>query len=422
MLYSGQLIGVLMAFNRVGQDPWDPRPSFTPQNASMLELLANSAAGAVYVTRLLEQTRRRVDQLSALHAVDTAIGSTTDLRVSLQAVLESVIRQLGADAADVLLLNPATLSLQYSAGSGFFTSEINRIASSVGSSRSGRAVMERQMVHIPDLSAQDAEFGQPGLVAAERFKSYVAVPLLAKGEVKGVLEVFQRSPFDINEERRSLLDVFAGQAALAIDNAQLFEGLEKANLELTMAYDATIEGWSQALELRDQETQGHSSRVLDLTLRLASFMGLPDRQLRDIRRGALLHDIGKMGIPDAILHKPGPLMPEEWAIMRQHPQYAYDMLAPIVYLRNSLDIPYAHHEKWDGSGYPRGLKAETIPLSARIYTVVDVYDALTSNRPYRAAWSEERVIEYIAGEAGKHFDPQVVDAFLRLMRGTTSPT
>ena len=417
MLYGGQLIGVLTAFNRPDVSDGRTAHTFTTDDASLLELLANSAAGAVYVARLLERTRRRVEQLSALHAVDTAIGSTTDLRVSLQAVLESVMHQLGADAADVLLLNPSTLALQYTAGSGFFTSEINHTNTAIGLGRAGKAVLERQIMHVPDLTAPEAGFTRPSLVAAERLKAYVAVPLIAKGEIKGVLEVFYRAPFEFDDERRSLLEVLGGQAALAIDNAQLFEGLEKANLELTMAYDATIEGWSQALELRDQETQGHSNRVLELTLKLAGALSVPERQMRDLRRGVLLHDIGKMGIPDAILHKPGPLTVEEWEVMQQHPRYAYDMLSPIVYLRNSLDIPYAHHEKWDGTGYPRGLKADSIPLLARIFSVADVYDALTSNRPYRGAWSDERALQYILEQSGKRFDPQVVEAFFKLLRG-----
>lgn len=417
MMYSGQLIGVLNVFNVAGRDNAGSQKDFTARDASLLALLANFAAGAVYVARLLEQTRRRVEQLSALHAVDTAIGSTTDLRVSLQAVLDGVLHQLRVDAADVLLLNPSTLLLQYVAGSGFFTSEINRSACPIGTGQAGRAALERRITEVPDLGASGAGFSRPALVAAERFKAYMGVPLIAKGEVKGVLEIFQRTPLRFDDERRSLLEVLAGQAALAIDNAQLFEGLERANLELTMAYDATIEGWSQALELRDQETRGHSSRVLELTLRMAAALGLPDWQLRDIRRGVLLHDIGKMGIPDAILHKPGPLSAEEWQIMRQHPQYAYNMLAPIVYLRNSLDIPYAHHEKWNGSGYPRGLKADTIPLAARIFSVVDVYDALTSKRPYRDAWPEKQALEYIADQAGQHFDPQIVEMFLQLIHG-----
>ncbi len=416
MLYGGQLIGVLTAYNRADQPPGSTREEFKAEDASLLELLANYAAGAVYVARLLQQTRRRVEQLSALHAVDTAIGSTTDLRVSMQAVLESTVRQLSVDAADVLLLNPSTLTLQYSAGTGFFTSEITRTVATIGGGRAGQAALERQMVYVPDLQAPDAGFLRPNLLAVERFKMYLAVPLIAKGEVKGVLEVFHRAPYELDEERKSLLQVLAGQAALAIDNAQLFEGLEKANLELTMAYDATIEGWSQALELRDEETQGHSRRVMELTLQLAEVLGLPDRQMRDMRRGVLLHDIGKMGIPDAILHKPGPLTADEWGSMRQHPQYAYDMLSPIAYLRNSLDIPYAHHERWDGSGYPRGLRGETIPMAARIFSIVDVYDALMSDRPYRDAWPEAKVLKYIASQSGKHFDPRVVDAFLKLIR------
>jgi HD-GYP domain-containing protein (c-di-GMP phosphodiesterase class II) len=321
------------------------------------------------------------------------------------------------DAADVLLLNPATLIMQYVAGIGFFTAEITRTSLPVGKGSAGTAALERRMIYVPDLKADDPGLTKSGLVAGERFVSYLAVPLIAKGEVKGVLEIFHRRLLDLDEERMSFLEMLAGQAALAIDNALLFESIEKANVELIMAYDATIEGWSQALELRDQETQGHSARVLDLTLRLAALMKLSDKDLQDIRRGVLLHDIGKMGIPDAILHKPGTLTDEEWVIMRKHPQYAYDMLAPIAYLRNSLEIPYAHHEKWDGTGYPRGLKGETIPLAARIFAVVDVYDALTSNRPYREAWPKEKTMAYIQDESEKHFDPNVVEIFLKFMGG-----
>ncbi len=218
----------------------------------------------------------------------------------------------------------------------------------------------------------------------------------------------------------SFLEMLASQSALAIDNALLFEGLEKANIELTMAYDATIEGWSQALELRDQETRGHSGRVLGLTIRMASALQIPERDLQDIRRGVLLHDIGKMGIPDSVLHKPDQLTEEEWAVMRKHPQYAYDMLSPIAYLRKALDIPYCHHEKWDGSGYPRGLKGEAIPLPARIFAIVDVYDALISDRSYRKAWSEDEALKHIREQSGKHFDPRLVDVFLRVV-GVQNP-
>ena len=176
--------------------------------------------------------------------------------------------------------------------------------------------------------------------------------------------------------------------------------------------DAALEGWGRTLELRGFESEGHTERVADMAHQLGHALGMSDAELVHVRRGAVLHDIGKMGIPDDILLKPGPLNDGEWVIMRQHPVYAYEMLSPVAYLRPALDIPYCHHERWDGSGYPRGLKGEQIPLAARIFAVVDVWDALLSDRPYRPAWSEERVIEYLRDEAEKHFDPQVLGAFL----------
>ena len=188
--------------------------------------------------------------------------------------------------------------------------------------------------------------------------------------------------------------------------------VERLNSELTVAYDKTIEGWSRALDLRDKETEGHSQRVTDMTMALAHAAGLEAAALSHLRRGALLHDVGKLGIPDGILLKPGPLTEAEWVVMRQHPVYAYEWLWPIEYLRPALDIPYCHHERWDGEGYPRRLRGEAIPLAARLFAVADVWDALRSNRPYRASWPSERVRAYFETEAGAHFDPAVVDLFL----------
>jgi HD-GYP domain-containing protein (c-di-GMP phosphodiesterase class II) len=204
--------------------------------------------------------------------------------------------------------------------------------------------------------------------------------------------------------------------------------LRDAHAELEHAYDATLEGWSKALSLRDQETELHTARVVDVTIELAKSLGMTGDQLVNVRRGALLHDIGKMGIPDSILLKPGPLTEYEWEIMRLHPSYAHQMLSPIDYLRPALEIPLCHHEKWDGSGYPRGLRGEEIPLAARIFAVVDVWDALSFNRPYRPAWPPEQVLEHIQQQANSHFDPVVVTAFLALAeaqphlfrRGTSS--
>ncbi|MBM2851008.1 MAG: domain S-box/uncharacterized domain, partial [Anaerolineales bacterium] len=211
------------------------------------------------------------------------------------------------------------------------------------------------------------------------------------------------------------LEALGAQAAIAIDNATMFSDLQRSHVELSLAYDDTIEGWARALDLRDKETEGHTQHVADLTLRLAHALGVGDSELVHLRRGALLHDIGKMAIPDGILLKPGPLTEAEWAIMRQHPEYAHQMLAPIAHLHLALDIPYCHHENWDGSGYPRGLKGEAIPLAARLFAVVDVWDALTSDRLYRAAWSPAKARAYLREQAGKLFEPRIVEMFLALM-------
>ena len=187
---------------------------------------------------------------------------------------------------------------------------------------------------------------------------------------------------------------------------------EKLHQELLEAYDLTIEGWSSALDLRDKETEGHTRRVSETTVKMARLMGLGEDECLHIKRGALLHDVGKLGIPDSILLKPGPLSDEEWGVMRKHPEYAFEWLSKIDYLKKAMEIPHYHHERWDGSGYPEGLKGEQIPLAARIFAIIDVYDALTSNRPYRSAMSPDEVRRYIREHTGSHFDPNLVEVFL----------
>jgi putative nucleotidyltransferase with HDIG domain len=336
-----------------------------------------------------------------------------DLRVTLNLFLEHVTEQLRVDAAMVLLFNPVLQRLEFGAGRGFRGKGITRLHLRLGEDYAGIAALERHLVSIPNLKEQP--FSRAHLTPDEDFVAYYGVPLIAKGEIKGVLEVFHRAPLTPDSEWIDFLETLGGQAAIAIDDAQMFDNLQRANVDLALAYESTLEGWSRALDLRDEETEGHTQRVTEMSLQLARHLGITETDLLHIRRGALLHDIGKMGIPDKILLKPDKLTEAEWMVMRKHPEYAYQLLAPITYLKPALDIPYCHHEKWDGTGYPRGLKGEQIPLAARIFAVVDVWDALTSDRPYRPAWSADRAREYIRASAGSHFDPQVVEAFLTLL-------
>ena len=361
-----------------------------------------------------EELRLRIENLRSLRIIDTTITANTDVNLTLNIVLIETTTQLHLDAADILLFNPYTLLLEYAAGTGFRSNAIQYTRLQLGKGYAGKAALERTIVHIPNLMEADSNLPRALDAANEAFSIYYGVPLIAKGQIKGVLEVYHRTPLELSPERIDFLETLARQAAIAIDNATLFENLQRSNIELILAYDATIEGWSQAMSLRDKETEIHSQRVTELTLKIARAMGMNDADLVHLRRGALLHDIGKLGVPDNILLKPDKLTDEEWAIMRRHPQYAYDMLAHIEYLRPAIDIPYCHHEKWDGTGYPRGLKGEQIPLGARIFAVVDVYDALLSDRPYRKAWSDDRILAYMYEQSGKHFDPEVVRVFLEI--------
>ncbi len=390
----------------------------TPDEVHLLTTLTEIAGNAIHRTRLHEQTEQRLKRLQALREIDQAITSSLDLRLTLGVLLQQVTSELKVNAAVVFLLNPYLRTLQYAAGRGFRSPAIERDEPRLGQGYAGRAALEQRLIGLSGKPGADEAFVPPPALVGEGFTACYAAPLVAKGKVKGVLEVFHRAPLEPDPEWLHFFESLAGQAAIAVDNAELFEDLQHSNAELVLAYDSTIEGWSRALDLRDKETEGHTLRVTEMTLEIARAMGtFSEKELVHIQRGALLHDIGKMGVPDHILLKPGKLTDEEWATMRKHPQYAYDLLSPIAYLRPALDIPHYHHEKWDGTGYPRGLKGEQIPLAARLFAVVDVWDALRSDRPYRTAWPEEKVREHLRSLAGTHFDPKVVEMFLRMTSG-----
>ncbi|MGB7875331.1 MAG: HD domain-containing phosphohydrolase [Anaerolineales bacterium] len=362
------------------------------------------------------RVQKQLDQMSALRAIDHAITSSVDLNLTLTILLTQLVKHLQIDAACILLWNTDTERLEFVAGLGFRTNSLSHTKLRLGEGYAGMAALEHRVIKKEYLSSHDTDFLRSPTFGQEGFVSYFGVPLIAKGQVKGILEIFNRSLINPDAEWLSFLEMLGGQAAIAVDNATLFSDLQRSNTEITSAYDATIDGWSRALDMRDHETEGHTQRVTEITLKLARRIDIPKKDLIHIRRGATLHDIGKMGIPDRILNKPGPLTTEEWITMRQHPQYACALLTPIDYLRPAKDIPCYHHERWDGSGYPTGMKRDEIPLTARLFAVVDVYDALTSDRPYRSAWTKQAAINYIQQEAGKLFDPTITATFLKLVQ------
>ena len=266
-----------------------------------------------------------------------------------------------------------------------------------------RVLQKRELLAIPDLYKESPTLFRGRMFALEGFRSYYGIPLIAKGKILGVLEVFHRKPLQVDEEWFDFLRALGTQAAIAMDNAALVENLRRTNLMLDLAYNTTLEGWVRALDLRDKTTGDHTHRVVERTLKLAQAVDIPDKQLIHIRRGALLHDIGKLVVPDSILNKAGPLTQEERALIEKHPIYAREMLEPIEFLRPALPIPYAHHEKWDGSGYPDRISGDRIPLAARVFAVIDVWDALSSPRPYRDAWPQKKIYALYPGAIREPF-------------------
>lgn len=362
-----------------------------------------------------KKIKHHMDNLAALGTIDTAINSSLDLRITLNVLLHETLKQLRVDASSVLLLDPHSQMLEYKAGIGFNTNRISSARVRLGESYAGRVARERKSLIIGDIVSGADQSAPIALIDSEEFRAYVGIPLVAKGQVKGVLEIFHRAPLETDDGWLGFVETFANQAAIALDNADMFDNLQNSHSELLLAYDTTIEGWSRALDYRDKETEGHSRRVTDMAVRIAREMGIGKDKLIHVRRGALLHDIGKLGVPDSILLKPGSLTDEEFAIMKRHTEIAFSILSPIEFLRPAMDIPYYHHEKWDGSGYPRGLRGDEIPLAARIFAYVDVWDALLSDRPYRPAWPLERVLEHIRSQLGRHFDPNIWDVIERVM-------
>jgi response regulator RpfG family c-di-GMP phosphodiesterase len=393
----------------------------TQESTDLLTILAEITGNSIHRVQLYEQSQKQVKRLTTLRDIDAAIASSFDLRLTLNILMDQTINHLGVNAVDVALYQSDIQSLTYLASAGFQNTSPTRPQIRFGEGLAGKVIAKQSTLHVVDLQNAPGVQNEV-MVRREGFVTYIGIPLIVKGQIKGVFEVFHRTPLSPTADWMDFLHTLAGQAAIAIESSQLFENLQRSNQELMQAYDTTLEGWARALEIRDRETEGHTRRVTDMTLRLARFMGISENELVNIHRGVLLHDIGKMGVRDDILKKTGPLTSPEWVEMRQHPVYAYNLLSPIAYLRGALDIPYCHHEHWDGSGYPRGLKGEQIPLAARIFSVIDIWDALLSDRPYRKAWPREKVVSYIWEVAGTILDPTIVEVFFKMLETEKNET
>jgi PAS domain S-box-containing protein len=412
LLAQGESSGILWVVCRPGGRLLER----TADHLKLLSAIADIAGSALLRARMYEETQHRVQHLTALRTIDRAITASLDLHLTLNVLLDQLMIQQGVDAADVLLVDPITHQLYNAAGRGLADQVAEGARIRIGESIAGQVVMDRKLLNIPIIQDYPRAEHQKKIYLGAGFRAYLGVPLVTKGEVLGVLEILRRSDTAFDSEWMEFVESMASQLAIAIHNGELFGKLQKTNQDIVQAYDVTISSWSAALELREIETKGHMERVIWWTLALGRALNVPESEMIHLRRGAALHDIGKLALPDSILLKPGALTGDELLLMRKHPEYAHDWLSPIPYLRPALDIPYNHHESWDGNGYPRGLKGLEIPLAARIFALVDSWDALRSVKPYRAPWTKDQALQYIHDMTGVRFDPLVAEAFYSLVK------
>lgn len=356
-------------------------------------------------------------ELSTLLQVSSALASTLELSEVLQVAIKSATDLVGLDTGAIYILEGDSLYLGATTPPlpAQFPEEL-RLAQLNDHPHIQETVTTKAPVYLNDARKASLSPAEKIVAEARNLVSILFFPLLLKEKAIGAFIVGTTTEIrQFTNKEIDLCNILSFQVSLAVANAQLYKKAQQAIVDLTLSYDATLEGWSRVLDMRDHVTDEHTHRVADLTVALARRMGFSDPELGHIRRGVLLHDIGKMGIPDDILQKPAALTEAEWEIMKTHPELAYQLLSRIGYLAPAMDIPYCHHEKWDGTGYPRKLQGEEIPLSARIFAVVDVFDALTSDRPYRKAWKKEDALAFIRKQSGKHFFPEAVEAFLEML-------
>lgn len=389
---------------------------YTDEHAKKLITFTDQVSIALKNARLYESLRQRMNRMQAMTQIDQAINSSLDLNISLEIILMNAKEQLHADAANILLVDEINQRLVFSKARGFKTDAINKTDLRLGTGLPATAVLERKIVQIPDLNIAEASFFKNVLIEQEGFKSYYCAPLITKGQLKGVMEIYFKQPFQADHEWLEFLGTLAQQSAIAINNAELLNSLQSGQFELVNAYENALQGWSRTVEQLIGGGEEELDRVVTLSIKLAEKMGVNRTDLANFKRGAVLHDLGMAFIPSSILCKSEKLSEKELQIIQEHPHHAKTLLSKSKYFTHIMEIPCQHHEKWDGSGYPQGLTGEDIALAARIFSVADVFVAMTTKRPYRKAWPKSKAVKYISSQSGKSFDPSIVSAFLEIIR------
>jgi len=381
--------------------------AFTRAERDLINSLAADIAAAIQNTQLYERQNQINERQQLLNQISQHLHRTLDLDELIPRIFEEVNKAINAEAQSIWLVDEEEGIIKCRFATGTEAETLKGFAVSLSAtSIVGTSVSRRESIIIKDAQNDPRRARSADEWTGFVTRSLMTVPLVLEDKSIGAIQaVNKRGGQRFNQEDLDLFRAIADSAALAVNNAQLVA-------ELQNSYDLTLDALSAALDLRDRETEGHSRRVVEYTTRLANQIGLDKETIKSIRRGALIHDIGKIGVPDAVLHKPGSLNEEETIIIKRHPQAGYNMLAGIPYLREEIQIVLGHQEKWDGTGYPSGLRGEEITLGARLFAIADTFDALTSDRPYRKGRSYDVARQLIAEESGKQFDPQAVAAFM----------
>lgn len=399
--------------NVIGIIGFSRKAKLQGSDVHLLQAVAEISSQAFYSAELLQDNATQIRRLSTFRKIDDSIlthNSTQDL---IEILLKEFTNNLDTDAASVTVYDNETKRLEFYSEIGLENHDDIYLEEASGYANDHNSILVIQNTKTGIDSQRTFPIHHP--IHDPLLTGYAMAPLSNMGQLMGIVEIFSKKEINWDRENIQFFEALAKQTAIAIDKVNMVVNLKKSNIELIKSYEETLEGWSKAMDIRDHETEDHTQRVTSLTIKMGEKLGLSETQLIQMRRGALLHDIGKLGVPDNILLKKGKLTDEEWKIMRQHPVTAAELIKPIAFLAPAITIPYFHHEKWDGSGYPQGLSAGEIPIEARIFSIVDVWDALTSDRPYRKSLTHFDAANYIFSQSGSHFDPQLVTTFLDLL-------